>query len=123
MGAPGSARPRARGSCHQWSRSCPFARGAHRLRLVSLDKSLDIVSIEQVIDADLAQRLELQDDLDARQVDPLASGEKADDTHPPDIGLRVEPEVVAPMRADQPLLFVDAQRAWVHLRQLGGDAE
>src|SRR4029077_3911197 len=92
-------------------------------RFVSVDVTLDISFIKQVKDANLAERLELEDDLDARQVDPLASGEKTDDTHPPDVRLRVETEVVAALRAEEPLLFVDPQRPRMDARKLRGDAD
>src|SRR5438552_4356364 len=101
----------------------PSVEVAHRIRFVAIDVALDISFIEQVEDADLAERLELEDDLDARQVDPLASGEEADDTHPPDVRLRVEAEVVPALRTEESLLLVDAQRPWMHARQLGGDAD
>src|SRR5438445_66186 len=101
----------------------PSVEVAHRIRFVAIDVALDISFIEQVEDADLAERLELEDDLDARQVDPLASGEEADDTHPPDVRLRVEAEVVPTLRTEESLLLVDAQRPWMHARQLGGDAD
>src|SRR5207245_10637913 len=99
----------------------PSLEAAHRIRFVAIDVALDISFIEQVEDADLAERLELEDDLDARQVDPLASGEEADDTHPPDVRLRVEAEVVSTLRAEESLLLVDAQRSRMQARQLGAD--
>src|SRR5579859_1139898 len=101
----------------------PSVEARCRFGLLALDVSLDIICIEQVVDADLAERLELKDDLDARQVDPLALGQEADDTHPPDVRLRVEAEVVAPLRADEAFFLVDPQRTRVHARQLGGDAD
>ena len=101
----------------------PSVEAGHRFGLVALDVSLDIICIEQVVDADLAERLELKDDLDARQVDPLALGQEADDTHPPDIRLGVETELVAPLRADEAFFLVDPQRTRMDARQLGGDAD
>src|SRR5437868_1775368 len=101
----------------------PSVEVAHRFRFVSVDVTLDVSFIKQVKDADLAERLELEDDLDARQVDPLASGEEADDTHPPDVRLRVEAEVVAPLRAEEAFLFVDPQRPRMDARQFRGDAD
>ncbi len=59
----------------------------------------------------------------AREVHPLATGQETDDTHPLDVGLTVETEVVAPLRADEALLVVDPQRAGMARRQLGGDAD
>src|SRR6185312_14752078 len=97
---PARARPR-RESRIPSGLHIPSVEVAHRFRFVAFDVTLDISLIEQVEDADLAERFELEDDLDARQVDPLASGEEADDTHPPDVRLRVETEVVSTLRAEE----------------------
>src|SRR5439155_6066842 len=105
-----------------WSH-VPSVEAVHRFRFVTIDVTLDISLIEQVVDADLAERLELEDDLDARQVHPLAPGEEADDTHPPNVRLRVEAEIVPTLRAEEAFLLVDAQRPWMHARQFGGNAD
>ena len=79
--------------------------------------------IKELVDLDLAERFQLKDDFDARQVHPLASGEKADDAHPLDIRLRVEAQVVATMGAEQPLFLVDPQRPRMDACELRRDAD
>jgi hypothetical protein len=88
-----------------------------------LGESLYIALIEQIVDPDLAECLELKDDPHAGEVDSLSSCQETNDTNALDVRLTVETEIVAPLRAKESLLLVDAQRARMAARQLCGDAD
>src|SRR5262249_2422208 len=68
--------------------------------------------------------LEVQDLLDAGEVEPDLGRQPLDQPQPLDVELRVEPRVAGgPLRPDEPLLLVDAQRLWVHADEIRGDAD
>src|SRR5688500_16931540 len=105
---------------------CSFSRclcDELRLVVVVLGKLLDIVLIEQVVHTDLAECLELKDDPHAGEVDSLPARQEANDTNALDVRLAIETEVVTPLGAEEALLLVDTQGAWMTARQLGGDAD
>jgi hypothetical protein len=103
---------------------CSFGRRFDGLWLVVVfGESIYIVLIEQIVDPDLAHGLELEDDPNAGEVHSLSARQETNDTNALDIRLTVETEVVTPLRAEESLLLVDAQRARMAARQLCGDAD
>jgi hypothetical protein len=103
---------------------CSFSRRFDELLLIGVfGESIYIVLIEQIVDPDLAEGFELKDDPNAGEVDSLSTRQETNDTNALDVRLTVETEVVTPLRAEESLLLVDAQRAWMAARQLGGDAD
>jgi hypothetical protein len=103
---------------------CSFGRRFDELLLVVVfGESIDIVSIEQIVDPDLAHGLELEDDPNAGEVHSLSARQETNDTNALDVRLTVETEVVTPLWLEESLLLVDAQRARMAARQFGGDAD
>jgi hypothetical protein len=68
--------------------------------------------------------LELEQDLDAREVDPPVPGQMPDPLDPADVLVAVEADVRrCPGRTEQPLIFVDPQCPRMHRDNPGGDAD
>ena len=110
-------------SCHWWSAPSAEAVSTELGLGEFVGESLDIVLIEQIVDPDLADRLELKDDPHAGEVHSLAAGQETNDTNALDVRLAVETEVVSPLRGEESLLLVDPQGSGMAARQLGGDAD